>query len=111
MWVACPYLKTDVELTDERRQHIAEMHPDLLPDHLDLIAQTLAGPEQVRRDVRFPSTRIFSRWHNELLGGKYVAVAVVSPVAPSPPQAARHWIVTAYIADRITQGRIEWTKS
>ena len=29
----CPYLGGDVELTDERERHIAERHPDLLPEH------------------------------------------------------------------------------
>ena len=29
----CPYLKGEVELTDERERHIAERHPELLPEH------------------------------------------------------------------------------
>ena len=37
----CPYLKAEVELTDEREQHIAERHPDLLPEHRQRIADTL----------------------------------------------------------------------
>ena len=31
----CPYLGDEVELSDEREQHIAEHHPDLLPNHKD----------------------------------------------------------------------------
>jgi uncharacterized protein YuzE len=38
----CPYLKAEVELGHEREQHIIERHPDLVPDHLTLIAETLA---------------------------------------------------------------------
>ena len=38
----CPYLETKVELTDEREAHITRRHPDLLPAHLDAIADTLA---------------------------------------------------------------------
>jgi len=30
---SCPYLGGEVELSDERERHIAEHHPDLLPDH------------------------------------------------------------------------------
>jgi hypothetical protein len=30
----CPYLKSEVELTDEREAHIAHTHPDLLPEYL-----------------------------------------------------------------------------
>ena len=29
----CPYLKGNVELTEERERHIAERHPDLLPEY------------------------------------------------------------------------------
>ena len=45
----CPYLKSEVELTDERETHIAETHPDLLPEDLPRVKQTLADPNQVRR--------------------------------------------------------------
>lgn len=36
----CPYLRGEVELTDEREAHIARTHPDLLPDYLTEIRQT-----------------------------------------------------------------------
>ncbi|MFN8453823.1 MAG: hypothetical protein U0401_03990 [Anaerolineae bacterium] len=42
----CPYLDADVELTTEREQHIAERHPDLLPEHRQRINDTLAAPER-----------------------------------------------------------------
>jgi len=29
-----PYLNSEVELTDEREEHIAQTHPDLLPEYL-----------------------------------------------------------------------------
>jgi hypothetical protein len=29
----CPHLHGQVELTDERERHIAENHPDPLPEH------------------------------------------------------------------------------
>jgi hypothetical protein len=44
---SCPYLKGDVELTVERQRHIADRHADLLPDHYDLMAATLADPDLV----------------------------------------------------------------
>lgn len=40
----CPYLNGEVELTDEREEHIAQTHPDLLPEHLPQLKQTLADP-------------------------------------------------------------------
>jgi hypothetical protein len=103
---SCPYLSAEVELTGERERHIAQTHPDLLPDHRDLISQTLADPEQVRRSKRFGSARMFSRWYSDLKGGKYVVTVVVSAVAEG-----RHWIVTAYIARKLAEGEIEWERS
>ena len=49
----CPYLRGEVELTEDRERHIAENHPDLLPAHRGRIADTLADPGQTagrRRD-------------------------------------------------------------
>jgi hypothetical protein len=96
-----------VELTDERRQHILSKHPDVLPEHFDFLARTLADPDLVRRDGRFPSTRLFSRWFDELIGGKFLIAAVVTDRLP----AARCWIVTADIARRPLRGVIEWTRN
>lgn len=42
--LACPYLKTEVELTDEREAHIRAKHPELLPQHRDHLIHTLADP-------------------------------------------------------------------
>ena len=103
---ACPYLGASVELTDERERHIAERHPDLLPEHRHCIADTLAQPDQVRRSARFAGAWLFSRWFELIRGGKFVVVVVVSDAAPQ----GRHWIVTAYLARRLTRGDIEWNR-
>lgn len=103
---ACAYLSGEVELTEERERHIAERHPDLLPDHRPRIAETLAEPDQVRRSGRFGSARLFSRWYTDLRGGKHVVVVVVSEQDP----AGRHWIITAYISRRLAEGNVEWQR-
>lgn len=103
----CPYLRGEVELTDEREHHIAENHPDLLPAHYQRIADTLADPDQIRCSKRFPSARLFARWYDNLRGGKHVVVVVVTEVAP----VGRHWIVTAYIARKLAEGGVEWKRS
>jgi hypothetical protein len=103
----CPYLQTEVELTEERERHIAERHPDLLFEHRACIANTLAAPDQVRRSMRLRNTRLFTRWFDTVRGGKHVVVVVVADVAAS----RRHWVVTAYMARKLTEGDIEWTKS
>ena len=102
----CAYLKSEVELTDERESHIAERHPDLLPEYRELIAETLADPDQVRKSVRFGSAKLFSRWYTNLRGGKHVVVVVVSDLDPS----RRHWIITAYITRNLVEGEAEWSR-
>ena len=104
---ACPYLNAVVEWNEERERHVAERHPDLLPDHRHLIARTLADPDRVRRSARFTGARLFSRWYDDLRGGKHVVVVVVS----SSRASGRHWIVTAYLARRVAEGEIEWQRS
>ena len=104
--IPCPYLHGHVEWTEERERHISENHPDLLPEHRERIADTLADPDQARRSVVFGSARLFSRWFDDLLGGKYVVVVVVSEQLP----VERHWIITAYIARRLAGGEVEWQR-
>ena len=102
----CPYLKGEVELTDEREAHITRTHPDLLPEYLVQVGQTLAGPDQVRRSIRMSAARMFCCWFEEVRQGKYVVVVVVSEAAPME----RHWIITAYITRRLANGEVEWHK-
>jgi hypothetical protein len=74
---------------------------------MDRIAGTLAEPDQVRRSARFGSARLFSRWYNDLRGGKHVVVVVVSGQAG--PQ--RCWVITAYIARKLEEGEVEWKRN
>jgi hypothetical protein len=104
--IPCPYLDAQVDLTDERERHIAERHPDLLPEHRECIADTLAHPDQVRRSARFVNARLFSCWFESVRGGKHVVVVVVGDSAPG----GHHWIVTAYIARKLAGGEIEWKR-
>jgi hypothetical protein len=68
MNLRCPYLKAQVELTEERETHIREKHPELLPQYRDQIDQTLADPDEVRRDARFPNSLLFSHWFPDVKG-------------------------------------------
>ena len=80
--LVCPYLSGDVELSPERERHIAENHPYLLPKYRDLIAETLAEPDQIRISARFKNARLFTRWFDNVRGGKYIVVVVVSETGP-----------------------------
>jgi hypothetical protein len=107
MQIPCAYLQSEVELTDERQQHILDKHPDLLPEYVARIAATVSDPDEVRRDGRFSGTYLFARWFAEVNKGKFVVVAVVS----DPTPAVRHWVVTAYSTRRLRQGVIEWKRN
>jgi len=48
----CSYLEVEVELTDEREQHIIDRHPGTLPDYEEQLAQTLADPDLIRSSDR-----------------------------------------------------------
>ncbi len=104
---SCPYLAAEVELTEERERHIAEHHPDLLPQHRERMVDTLANPDQVRRSARFANAKLFSKWHPDLLRGKNIVVVVVSEAGAR----GRHWIVTAYIAGILSDGEVEWKRN
>jgi hypothetical protein len=103
----CPYLDSEVELTEERERHIIERHPDLPTRYQELIADTLSDPDEVRCDTRFENTLLFSRWYPILRKGRYMVVAVVTDTFPQE----RNWIVTAYIARKVTQGEVIWTRN
>ena len=102
----CPYLNADVELTEEREAHISDKHPDLLPEHRNCIVKTLADPDEVRRDNRFPNSQLFSRWFPGVKGGKFIVVVVVA----DPDPVDRYWIVTAYLARQLSGGSIAWKR-
>ena len=103
----CPFLAGEVDLTEERERHIAKRHPELLPEHRGLLGETLSEPDQVRLSGRMSRARIFSRWYDDLRGGKHVVVVVVSDAA----RGGRHWIITAYVARRLAGGEVEWHRS
>ena len=71
MWYNCPYLKTQIELTDERREHIINRHSDVEPFLIHL-ANVLESPDEIRTSQRDSETVIFYR-HYEMLGGKNLA--------------------------------------
>jgi hypothetical protein len=103
----CPYLKGEVELTQERKNHIIERHPELAPDYRQLLADTLMAPDSVRCSVRLANARLFSRWFAQVKSGKHLVVVVIMDPGPS----RRHWIVTAYLARRLAEGETEWQRN
>jgi hypothetical protein len=105
-WFECPYLYAPVELTDERYTHISQEHADFVP-YVARLEEVLRDPDAIRRSSRDARIRLFARWYDDIVRGKYVIVVVVAD--PPPPQ--RHWIATAYMANRLMGGTTEWMRS
>lgn len=106
-FIPCPYLATPVVRTAERERHIRAAHPDLLPAHRARMIAPVSNPDRVGRSARMRNARVFSRWYDDDRGGKHVVVVVLGEPARA---GVRHWIVTAYLARRLTQGAIEWER-
>lgn len=102
----CPYFGEDVELTSERRYHIVRQHPEMGADFDQLIQAALNDPDQVRRSRRMGSARLFSRWFADVREGKHAVIVVVSEA-----EAGRSWIITAYLARRLAEGEVEWSRN
>ena len=104
---SCPYLNTEVELTAQREQHIAENHPELLPEHRSSISEALADPDEIRRSMHSSNALLFSkRFREGALDGKYIVVVVMTDDLPD----RRNWIATAYIARKLVAGETEWKR-
>ena len=103
----CPYLNSEVELTSEREQHIAENHPDLLPAYRSSIVETLADPDEVRRSLQLSNAFLFSKRDDVALGGKNIVIVVMSGSVGKP----RNWIVTAYLTRKLVAGETVWKKN
>ena len=94
-----PHLNANVELSDERERHIAQGHPDLLPEFRSLLFEVLQLPDRARISSRYPNATLFSRYFPNVRGGKHIIVVVVSE-----PSINRHWIVTAYLSRQLSEG-------
>lgn len=104
--IFCPYLDREVVLTDERYEHIQKHHPELLPEHEHALESTVRDPDSVRRSERFQNARLFTKYFDTLRGGKYTVVVIVN----DSRNGVRDWIITAYMARKITRGGVEWER-
>lgn len=103
---SCPYLTSNVELTDEREQHIAVTHPGTLPNYLEQMREAIEDPDQIRRSERDENALLFSKWFDSIRTGRYLVVVIVEDTDPT-----RYWIVTTYTARKLTGGNVIWQKS
>ena len=100
-----PFLGREVELTDEREMHILSRHPELSNILHDCLEAALSDPDEIRRSLHAQGSHMFVRWFDAILGGKHVVVGVVTD-----PHPVRDWVVPAFVARRLSEGSVLWTR-
>jgi hypothetical protein len=88
-----------IELTAERWLHVLVEHQELQAFE-DLIPQTLQGPDEVAKSVHDPNVRLYYKLFPHLWHGKYLVVVVKCD--------QRHFLLTAYITDKVKGGARLW---
>ena len=85
-----------IELTQERKDHILEFHPDLKV-HFSKIPKVLEDPDQIRKSKHDPKVLLFYKYFANIKGGKYLAVVVKIN--------KRNFILTSYLTDKTITGK------
>lgn len=92
-----------VELTEERWQHIVAAHPEVI-EHKEKIPIVLADPDYVKRSKRDEHVILYYRYFADILGGKYLLIAVKK-------DPARSFVLTGYVTRSVMKGETLWEKS
>lgn len=101
----CPYLGSEVELTEERERHIRDHHADA-DEVLERLAAVLAAPGAVMRDA-LTGVLLLALWI-DFPGAPRHIVSIVVRDDPAMEGAARFWVVTAYSARRLPREGRRW---
>lgn len=84
-----------IELTEERKKHIIERHPEL-KSHINKFSQVLYHPDYVRKSKIDLEVLLFYKYFVSIKNGKYLTIAVKKDV--------RNFVLTAYLTDKIRAG-------
>ena len=102
--VLTDYLGRSVRLTDERRQHVLQHHPEMA-ECVDKIGSVLAHPERVVRSHFDPESELYYVWQPQTrVGSKYLCVVVVVKESDA-------FVLTAYLSDSIKKGIVLWPRN
>ena len=85
-----------IELTAERKDHIAIAHPEIKL-YLKKLSRILSTPDEIRISRLDESVLLFYKFFANIKHGKYISVAVKT--------GDRNFVLTAYITDRIRIGK------
>jgi len=90
-----------IRLTDERRLHITEKHPEI-GDQEGKIKETLKKPELIKKSVYSGDVLLFYKYYKQTpVTGKYLAVGIKL-------LNSKGFVVTVYFTDRIKKGDVIW---
>ena len=88
-----------LHLDTAHRQHILEVHPEIVP-FLNRLEEVFRKPEWVKRSRRDPNVLLYYRFYPDILDGKYLlGIAKIG---------GRSQVLTCYVTDTIKHGDLLW---
>ncbi len=96
------YRGIQVELTDERWQHIVTEHPEV-GRFKNRLSEILSKPDLVKCSKRDKDVLLYYRYYSDIFGGKYLLAVVKIHKRP--------FLLTYYVTDRIKEGGVIWQRS
>lgn len=84
-----------IELTQERKRHIFEFHPDV-KEYFSKIPNILKDPDEIRKSKHDPEVLLFYKYFANIKGGKYLTVVIKIN--------KRNFILTGYLTNKIITG-------
>jgi hypothetical protein len=91
----------EVVMTHTVRAKTLEKHPEAAT-FIDLIAQVLQTPDQIRRSNRDERGVLYYLHKQDIFGGKWIVVVV--------KRIDRNFVSTVYVTSKIKSGEVLWTK-
>lgn len=86
--IFCQVLDIDLNLTQERREHIIRRHPEFRSLERELF-ETVLLPDFI---LKKPTEEcLLVKWHSSIFNGKFMVVVAKLDVS-------RSWIITAYLS-------------
>lgn len=93
--------KDEIELTEERWQHITMEHPEIL-QFKGRIHEVLSLPDYIKKSKRDAEVLLYYKFYDDIFNGKHFLVAV--------KKGLRSFVLTCYITDTIKKGETLWEK-
>lgn len=90
-----------VFLDEEVNNLVFNKHPET-QQFADRVARTLRDPDIVKQSKTSKKVKLFYRFFNDILQGKYFVVVV--------KQVEQYYISTFYITDKVKEGEILWQR-